>query len=122
MSDAPETIWATMPTDRILKSETLYGWQVTESTDGWDQEDDYDDPCELVEYRRADLPPTTAQLEADPRVKALVEALGECQTELDDYSRQEYPSDHPVHERYRQRDYDANPARIALAQLKEPKE
>jgi len=38
--------------------------------------------------------------------------------ELDDYSRQEYPGDHPVHQRYRRRDYDANPARIALAELK----
>lgn len=47
-----------------------------------------------------------------------VEGLRKCQEELDEYSRQEYPLDHPVHERYRQRDYDANPARIALAALK----
>lgn len=37
--------------------------------------------------------------------------------ELDAYSRHEYPGDHPVQQRYRQRDYDANPARIALAEL-----
>ena len=71
--------------------------------------------------RRADLPPTPAQIMADPRVKALVDALRECEAEIDQYIRQEYPDDHPVHERYRQRDFGANPARIALAQLKEQK-
>ena len=74
-----------------------------------------------AEYRRADLPPTPAQIMADPRVKALVEALREYEAEIDQYIRQEYPADHPVHERYRQRDFGANPARIALAQIKEPK-
>jgi transposase len=54
-------------------------------------------------------------------IKALVEALKECEAEIDQYIRQEYPADHPVHERYRQRDFGANPARIALAQLKEHK-
>ena len=49
-----------------------------------------------------------------PEVQSLVDALRECRDELDEYSRQEYPLDHPVHERYRQRDYDANPARVAL--------
>ena len=47
-----------------------------------------------------------------------MEGLEKCQAELDEYSRQEYPLEHPVHERYRQRDYDANPARITLAALK----
>ena len=74
-----------------------------------------------TKYRRADLPPTTEQIMADPRVTALVEALRECEAEIDQYIRQEYPADHPVHERYRQRDFGANPARIALAQLKEHK-
>lgn len=40
--------------------------------------------------------------------------------ELDQYSRQEYPLDHPVHERYRQRDYEANPARLALDAITPP--
>ena len=44
--------------------------------------------------------------------------LEKCQAELDEYSHQEYPLDHPVHERYRQRDHDANPARVTLAALK----
>ena len=53
----------------------------------------------------------------DDVVRELVEALEECRDELDAYSRQEYPGDHPVHERYRKRDFDANPARIALAKI-----
>jgi len=57
-----------------------------------------------------------------PEVLALVEALQACEAEIDQYIRQEYPADHPVHERYRQRDFGANPARIALAQLKGPKQ
>ena len=51
----------------------------------------------------------------------LREALRECEAEIDQYIRQEYPGDHPIHERYRKRDFGANPARIALAKLKEPK-
>ena len=47
-----------------------------------------------------------------------VKALEECEAEIDAYIRQEYPGDHPVHERYRQRDFSANPARIALAKLR----
>ena len=39
-------------------------------------------------------------------------ALKECMDEIDDYIRHEYPIDHPVHERYRQRDFSANPARV----------
>ena len=54
-------------------------------------------------------------------LEVLVEALRECEAEIDQYISQEYPADHPVHERYRQRDFGANPARIALAQLKEHK-
>ena len=39
-------------------------------------------------------------------------ALKECMDEIDDYIRHEYPIDHPVHERYRQRDFSSNPARV----------
>ena len=53
----------------------------------------------------------------DDVVRELITALEECRDELDAYSRQEYPGDHPVHERYRQRDFGANPARIALAKI-----
>ena len=52
------------------------------------------------------------ELEAE-RDAALV-ALFECMKEIDAYIQQEYPQDHPVHERYRQRDYAANPARMFL--------
>lgn len=53
----------------------------------------------------------------DDVVRELIAALEECRDELDAYSRQEYPLDHPVHERYRKRDFDANTARIALAKI-----
>lgn len=52
------------------------------------------------------------------KVDALVEALTECEAEIDQYIRQEYPGDHPVHARYRARDFAANPARSALAAFK----
>jgi hypothetical protein len=41
-------------------------------------------------------------------------ALVKSCEEIDNYIRQEYPIDHPVHERYRRRDFESNPARIAL--------
>ena len=44
----------------------------------------------------------------------LREVLVHCRDEIDNYIRQEYPCDHPVHERYRKRDFSANPARVAL--------
>ena len=60
-----------------------------------------------------------AQLaEAQAQVQTARDALVECRDKLDAYSQNEYPSDHPVHVRYRQRDYAANPARIALALIK----
>lgn len=55
----------------------------------------------------------------DAKIKALVEALIECRDDIDNYVRQEYPHDHPVQERCRQRDFASNPARIALAAAKE---
>jgi len=57
---------------------------------------------------------TIASLIAD--VERMREALVECQEYIDEYVRQEYPFDHPVHERYRKRDFAENPARIALSQ------
>jgi hypothetical protein len=71
--------------------------------------------------RRADLPPTDADVMAHPTVKALVEALRKCEDEIDGYIRHEYPGDHPVQDRYRRRDFAANPARIALAAIQEAK-
>ena len=41
-------------------------------------------------------------------------ALRLCMVEIDQYIWQEYPSDHPIHARYRNRDFQANPARVAL--------
>src|SRR5690606_2513868 len=45
----------------------------------------------------------------------LREVLMECEAEIDRYIWQEYPLDHPVHVRSRQRAFIANPARVALS-------
>ena len=55
----------------------------------------------------------------------LAEAVGvivECREEIDDYIRHEYPHDHPVQERYRERDFAANPARAFLARHQKEKD
>ena len=98
MSDAPETIWA---------AGGHYWHNPTFKRD-------------KTEYRRADLvapatppmPPTTAQLVSDPRVKALVGALGDI---FD--GEPEWPDDTK-----KELDWCRNRARAALTQLKEPKE
>lgn len=70
MTDAPETIWA-----RSEKGERgdrcLFGvFRTTKiANPDWYDRNNYH---EQVEYRRADLPPTSAQIMADPRVQALV--------------------------------------------------
>jgi len=104
MSDAPETIWARPDPyepdwtgDRALRSKSH------------------------VEYRRADLeapatppmPLTNAQLMADPRVRALVEALHLMQ--------QTYPYSPPCYGWEAQVKAHKS-ARAALAQIKEPNE
>ena len=75
MSDAPETIWAT-------GNKTMGSWNSGKVNPKMA-------PLQ-TEYRRADLPPTQAQIMADPRVKALVEAatpyISPAQT--GDYKRQ----------------------------------
>lgn len=71
------------------------------------EESDRDEAASpITEYVRADL------------VDELVQALEEAQDEIDRYICHEYPSDHPVHERYRARGFAANPARIALARYR----
>ena len=109
MTDAPETIWLT----HFLKDN--YGAKLGRGTIS-----DLDHGTEYPAYRRADLeapatppmPPTTAQLMADPRVKALVGALGDI---FD--GEPEWPDDTK-----KELDWCRNRARAALAQLKEPKE
>ena len=95
MTDAPETIWARPDPyepdwtgDKTLRSQTH------------------------VEYRRADLPPTTKQLMADLRVKSLVEALHLMQ--------QTYPYSPPCYGWEAQVKAHKS-ARAAIAQLKETK-
>jgi hypothetical protein len=66
MNDAPETIWAWDYEDveTGITHNTVSAHNPT--------------PILATEYHRTDLLISTAQLEADPRVKALVEALAEC--------------------------------------------
>jgi len=52
----------------------------------------------------------------DALAKAM-DGLKECEKEIDAYIQYEYPHDHPIQERCRQRDYAANPARTTLAEL-----
>jgi len=54
---------------------------------------------------------------AQAQVQTAWDALDECCEEIDAYIQHEYPLDHTVQERCRQRDYAANPARIALAMI-----
>ena len=44
----------------------------------------------------------------------MLTVIEECRDEIDQYILQEYPLDHPVQERCRKRDFEANPARIFL--------
>ena len=106
-NQAPERIWAY--TGSVMNGIASWEWGLAYRTD--DMEYDWPDPAEYV---RADI---VEALRAD--LARAVEALEECQRDLDRYSQMEYSSDHPVHVRNRQRDYDGNPARIALASIKE---
>ena len=56
--------------------------------------------------------------ELEAKLEKAVEALKECVEEIDAYIQIQYPHNHPVEEMCRQRDYAANPARVALAELK----
>ena len=58
------------------------------------------------------------QVRLEAKLAKAEDGLRECEQEIDGYIWQEYPFDHPVHERYRQRDFSANPARSTLAELK----
>lgn len=68
--------------------------------------------CDLQNEAAARIEELEAQL-----AKAMA-GLEESQREIDQYIQFEYPSDHPVHERYRKRDFSANPARLALTEIK----
>lgn len=94
--EAPNKIWMTHEDTGASWSGSFKVYRCS-SLDHSNADGDY------PEYIRADI------------VEKLINALYECQDELDQYSHQEYPLDHPVHEQYRQRDFEANPARLALA-------
>jgi hypothetical protein len=116
MTDAPEKIWA----------------------GGREPEWFFDDPSDhrdggYKEYTRTDIAQarynklereavnlTETQMQWEARIDKLESALRDCEVEIDEYVKQEYPHDHPVQERYRQRGFSSNPARIALAEIKKP--
>ena len=56
--------------------------------------------------------------ELEAKLAKAVEALKECEDDIDAYIQFQYPHDHPVQERCRQQYYASNPARVALAELK----
>ena len=56
--------------------------------------------------------------ELEAELETAMEGLKQCEAEIDNYIRHEYPGDHPVQARYRKRDFDANPARITIAEMK----
>ena len=58
---------------------------------------------------------------AEAKLAKAVDGLKECEAEIDAYIQYEYPHDHPIQERCRQRDYAANPARTTLAEIKKAK-
>ena len=61
----------------------------------------------------------TARIEElEAELEIALEGLKKSQQEIDDYIRQEYPQDIPLHERYRMRDFSANPARSTIEELK----
>lgn len=100
MSDLPEKIWAL--------ADRRKHWQAEEQQDGQHE-------GHWTKYRRADLPLTTAQLMADERVRALVEALEGCEAAIT-RGWAFYP------DKVKGYTLDAlENARAALAQLKEPK-
>lgn len=72
--------------------------------------------CKTHEQSIAAHADAIAKAVAEEREK-WVKVVVECRDEIDSYIRLEYPSDHPVHQGYRQRDYEANPARIALSAI-----
>jgi len=107
MSNAPETIWA-CPCH--VDDWNSGNWDL--ASDGMPNE---------AEYRRADLPLTTAQLEADPRVRALVEALERIAHASDIYGVEANAEDQGAETLAYAHKSTCNLARAALAQLKEPK-
>ena len=104
MSDAPETIWA-----YVQSATDVRLWRGNADRAG------------SYEYRRADLPPTPAQIMADPRVKALVDALERIAHASDIYGVEANAEDQGAETLAYAHKLTCNLARATLAQLKEPK-
>jgi hypothetical protein len=117
MNDAPETIWTCTHV-----GECGYYFH-----DAVEAEGEYGGTA--VEYRRADLPPTHAQIMADERVKALVDAVGPLLAIVDALSAESGRYvDYGEEDAFRRGEWfehedmqNIEQARAALDQLKEPK-
>jgi hypothetical protein len=70
MTDGPETIWA-----YVQSATDVPIWRTNDRRAG------------STKYRRADLPPTAAQIAADPRVQALVNAVSAVSLKAYGYDR-----------------------------------
>ena len=108
MSDAPETIWAVHWNTEGAVVNGAWADTVRHFGGG-------------VEYRRADLPPTQAQIMTDPRVKALVDALERIAHASDIYGVEANAEDQGADVLAYAQKSTCNLARAALAQLKETK-
>jgi len=101
MSDAPETAWL------YYEKETDDAqWVDGPETDGMDEYVSYG------RYTRADLAPTNAQILADPKVQALVEALRDMRRQFS-----AYPSENT--EQWREEHEACESADAALAALED---
>lgn len=102
MSDAPKTIWA-----------------LADRRKHWQDEPPQDGQHEWHWHQYTLTASVAVRLKA---ADELEKAMVQCCEEIDAYIQHEYPHDHPVQERCRQRDYAANPARIALTAYRATKE
>ena len=71
----------------------------------------------MLKRMDAEVPLVDRIEELEVKLAHAVDGLKECEAEIDAYIQYEYPHDHPIQERCRQRDYAANPARITLSDL-----
>ena len=121
-TEAPERIWAKPGMPGYINDGPVPGVYDVEYTRAA-LSDAKDKRIEELEAERdeqvqwvKDLADDVISLEA--KLAKAMDGLRECEGEIDQYIRQEYPHDHPVQERYRQRDFAANPARTTIAELK----
>jgi hypothetical protein len=107
MSDAPE--YVVLPGVTVTGWAAIGEWNVSTHALGG------------TVYRRADLPPTPEQIMADPRVKALVDALDRIAHASDVYGVEANAEDQGADTLAYAHKSTCNLARAALAAIKETK-